>query len=543
MGIALAPDPALEQDDPNAPPKPKPPTATPLPTTGGGALVPPVGLAPSGAAAPVGAMTPPPMTAPMTAPVGLAPAPTVAAPSAPVDRVKLATDVFNQTAESTAPAYAAAQRDTIRNAAALGQIGSGGLRTRTGTLALERERDLDAMRKDLVTKATEGSIADANTAYQQALSGSQQNLAAELGRGQLGLQGESLGLDKEKLALDAALNKAGLTGLLDGQETLAAKQQKIQEAVTNKSLSQEDAKIALAQLAQQTSAGQTQQQIDLQKTGQEAQIAAQLKGLSLEEAKLELDKQVQTGQLSIQQANLALAAKEQAEASGARSTQVGLATEQFALAKKLGLEGLALDQANAKLDELVRTGQLTLAEKAQALNEKQQSDQQRLAEGELTGTLGPTGPLQEADWQQAAQILGYDPRTGRDQVTATQLAHSVLNKQTMGGQQLALQKEQVANQAAQFGASQTQQAELAKLADATANREIDVRTEQGQNALLLELARIMGGPSGNVDPKFIQAIAAAMGIPMTTDASGRAVLTPGGTVGTGDVTGVKTEGG
>lgn len=459
MGIALAPDPALEED----PNKPKPPKPAPLPTAGGGTLGLAPQLAPSGAAAPAGPSAAPPMTAPMTAPA-MAPAPTVAAPAAPVDRVKLATDTFNATADSTAPAYAAAQRDTIRNAAALGQIGSGGLRTRTGTLALERERDLDAMRKDLVTKATEGSIADANTAYQQALAGSQQNLAAELGRGQLEVSKGGLQLEKDQTGLNAALAKAGLTGLLDGQETLQAKQQKIQQAVTDKTLSQEDAKIALAQLSNAQQNTLQTEQLGLQKTGQAAQIAAQLKGLSLDEAKLELDKQVASGQLSLAERNQALAAKEQAEGSAARSGSLQLAQTGQAADISARLQGLSLDQAKYYL--------------------------------------------------------------GAEQFE----------------KQLALQKDQLQTQAAQFGASQEQQLALAKLADATNNREIDVRTEQGQNALLLELARIMGGPSGNVDPKFIQAIAATLGIATTTDANGKSVLTPGATIGGGRRSTV-TEGG
>lgn len=346
--LALAPDPTVEEKP--DPLKPKPPgslpavtapslglapapTFTPTPPAAGAgnaagpeqvAFAGPGAIQNSVAGAPSGAVG----LAPMTPPGGI-PAPTVTGPSAPIDRVKLATDIFNQTAESTAPAYAAAQRDTARNAAALGQVGSGGLRTRTGTLALERGRDLDLLRRDLITKATGDSIADANTAFQQQLAGSQFGLAKE---------------------------------------------------------------------AQATSAGQAQQQIDLARKQQEI---------------------------------------------------------------------------NAAFDQ----GKLTLAEKDQKLRE---------LESERQNTL----------------------QTG----------------------QLALAKEQVANQAAQFGASQKQQLELAKLADKTANRQIDVGTAQGQNALLLELARIMGGPTGNVDPKFIAAIAKALGVvaPVNVNAATPAPPIPAG---------------
>ncbi len=79
---------------------------------------------------------------------------------------------------------------------------------------------------------------------------------------------------------------------------------------------------------------------------------------------------------------------------------------------------------------------------------------------------------------------------------------------------LDFQKAQAVQQAAQFGASLAQQKELAELADKTANRQLDLSTVQGKNALLLELARIMGGPSGNVDPAFIAAILKTFGVDM-----------------------------
>lgn len=78
--------------------------------------------------------------------------------------------------------------------------------------------------------------------------------------------------------------------------------------------------------------------------------------------------------------------------------------------------------------------------------------------------------------------------------------------------QLQLQKDQLAQTGANFGLSLAQQKELATIADKTQNRQIDVSSAQGKNALLLELARIMGAKDSDIDENFLAAIAAALGI-------------------------------
>lgn len=512
MGIALAPDPAATDNPLN--PKPKPvtppvaPAGTPLPS--GGAL----GLAPA---------TPSTFAA---SAIPAIPAPTIAPPSAPVDRVKLATDTFDRVAQASEPAYAAAQRDTVHNAAALGQIASGGLRTKTGTLSLERQRDLDQLRQEQVTKATEGSIADATTAYQQALAGSQQGLAQTVGLGSLDIQKQSLGLEKENQALNASLAKAGLTGLLDGTETLAAKQQKLQEAVTNKQLSQADADLALRQLAntqqntlataqlglartgQAAAISQTQQQIDLAKQKQETEAALATAGLTgvladgtqtLQAKQAAIQNAIDQGRLTNEQGQLALATL-------AQSQQNTLQTGQLALAN------LTQAQQNA-----LQTAGLTgiLADGTQTLQAKQAAIQNAIDQGRLTVEQGQ---LVLANLTQSQQ---------NTLATSAQAAQGA-----QFGQTLELQRQQLAQAASQFGATQAQQLQLAQIADATARKQIDVSTTQGKNQLLTQLTDILSTPGHAVNPNLLRTVLAALGINYSDVVAGTGL-----TVGTGGATG------
>jgi hypothetical protein len=344
-----------------------------------------------------------PMTPAITPPASTIPTPTVAPPASPVDRVKLATDVFNNSAASTQGAYDAASRDNIHNSAALGQIASGGLRTREGNLQLARSRDLDQMRKDLVNKATEGSIADATTAYQQALASSQQGLAEKVAGGNLDVAKGSLDLEKEKAA---------------------------------------------------TAASQGQQQIDLAKTGQ-------AQGYELSKDQLDLQSKLGLGNLSVEQQRASIA-KQEADANAA-----------------------------------YQAGTLTLAQKNQML----------------------------AELKQAADIADQQ---GRLDLAKTGQAADIENQQG----QLQLAKDSLAQAGKNFGLSLAQQKELATLVDKTQNRQLDISGAQGQNALLLELARIMGGPTGNVSPDFLMTVAKALGVAMPA--------TGGGTTGAG---GTGTSGG
>lgn len=83
---------------------------------------------------------------------------TIAAPQA--DRGAIAQKLFDESAAASDPAYEASIRGAVSNGAALGQIGSGGLRTSVGNLALARGQQLDSLRSQFLTNAENGTIAD-----------------------------------------------------------------------------------------------------------------------------------------------------------------------------------------------------------------------------------------------------------------------------------------------------------------------------------------------------------------------------------------------
>lgn len=405
MGISLAPDAAVED-----PAKPKKEVVTPKPPA-----------------------------------PGAVPLPTVAAPSAPVDRVKLATDIFNTSAQSTQGAYDAVSRENVHNSAALGQVASGGLRTREGNLQLARGRDLDTMRKELVNTATEGSIHDAETNFNQGLAGSQ-----------LSLQQHQTDIDEKYKAgqLSLAERNQALAELAQ-QQNLALEKERLAESTR-----QSNANLELEKRRLDIGSNQTQQQIDLQK------------------GRDDIEAKYKAGTLS-------LAERDQALNELQNSQSYGLAVKGYELAAEVQRGNLTLAQAQQKIQEAYQNRTMTLAERNQALAELTQSQNQ-----------------------------------GNEQ------------------QRIQLAKDQLAQTGAQFGLSLAQQKDLATLADKTQNRQLDIASAQGKNSLLLELARIMGGTSGNIDPEFLKSVMAALGFgnvptPTGTTTTGTTTTTTSGTGTTG----------
>lgn len=189
------------------------------------------------------------------------------------------------------------------------------------------------------------------------------------------------------------------------------------------------------------------------------------RGLDIQQENADTSRLGTTGNLALGQGGLTLAQRNQALAELQNTQQFGLAQAAQDVATKVALGQLTLAQAAQALDEKVRTGELTLAQKDEALRE-------------LTQQQNNT------------------------------------NTQTS----LQLQRDQLTQQGEQFGLSLAQQKDLADLADKTANRQIDATSAQGQNALLLELARIMGTSTSQIDPTFVAAISRALGIPAPTQA-------------------------
>lgn len=77
------------------------------------------------------------------------------------DRKSLATDYLNTWDAATAPQFQADLGKATSNSAALGQLGSGGLRTSLGDLTYNRDLQRNAQAKNFYTDAENGSINDA----------------------------------------------------------------------------------------------------------------------------------------------------------------------------------------------------------------------------------------------------------------------------------------------------------------------------------------------------------------------------------------------
>lgn len=206
-----------------------------------------------------------------------------------------------------------------------------------------------------------------------------------------------------------------------------------------------------------------------------------------------------TGNLALGQGQLSLA-KENAATS----------KEQFGQSLDLQKTGQAADIANQQatlalnqkaqdIDAQYKAGTLTLAQKNQALAELQNQQQYGLATG------AAATQKEQFDKTFGQSETQFDKKYALDKAAQD----ATIANQTG---QLQLAKDQLAQTGAQFGLSLAQQKDLATLADKTQNRQLDISGAQGQNSLLLELARILGTKDLNIDPTFLDAISKALGI-------------------------------
>lgn len=184
----------------------------------------------------------------------------------------------------------------------------------------------------------------------------------------------------------------------------------------------------------------------------------------------------------------------------------------------------SLNRYNADTQRLGVTGNLELAKTGQQIQQSQfeKTQSQQAQQFEKNFTL-----------QSAAQALNEKVQTGQLTIAQAQLALAQLAQQqstALETQKLQLAKDQLKQTGEQFGLSLQQQKDLAELANATQKYGIDANTAQGKNALLLELARIMGAKDSNIDPAFFEAIAAALGIAVPQKKDGSTNTT--GTAGT-----------
>lgn len=288
---------------------------------------------------------------------GVPQAPTPQAPQP--SRLELANQSIETSAKATDPYYQKSLKDATSQAASVGQLGSGQLRTSLGDLSRNRALELDTLRSQAITSATNASIDDQFRARDQGLAQSQLELSSELGHGNLNIAGG---------------------------------------------------------------------QLELAKSGQ-AQQASQF-GQSLD-----------------------------------------------------------FKKAQADVEAAYKNGTLTLAQAQQKLAELSQQQSNTLQTGQLE--LAKSGQAQQGQ-QEAAR--------------------------------LQVAKDQLAQAGQQFGLSLAQQKELATLADKTQNRQIDIATEQGRNALMIQLAQIMGTPGSNIPASFLAAIQKALGL--TTGTTDPTVIKP-----------------
>lgn len=383
-------------------------------------------------------------------------------PGAGVDRIGLAQKAWETSQAQSAPAYEASLRQAKQQAAGVGQLGSGQLRTQLGDLALQRGRDMDAERQRLMNEAITGSIADQyqnigiaqqqqqfqaaqqTTDFQQQLAREEAALQRALGLGNLGISQQQadtqrlqatgqLGLSEKQLAQQERMQAAGFAQ--ESAESAKARAQ--QEAIQKAAFGQESEQARLAREQQLTLAQRGESEAEKQRVLQERMQAT---GLSAEAAQAQLDReqreQMQTAQF------------------GQETEQARLAREQQAA--QFG-QTLTLQQQQADLDHKVRTGQLTLAEAQQKAQENQFA-----AEQAQRATLAEKQRQLEADMQKA----GFGQQI---ELAKRGEAESKLDR----AQQLDLAtkaaEQQTAMQTAQFG-QETAQGALNRAIQEAANK-------------------------------------------------------------------------
>lgn len=445
--------------------------------------------------------------APLTlAPDTSVPAATSAeAPAAPAngqvqapDRLSLADDAITSSAKATDPYYQKALRDATSQAASVGQLGSGQLRTSLGDLARNRALELDTLRSNTINTALNNAIEDQFRARDQGLAASQLELSGELGHGNLDVAKQQADTARLGTTGNLALGQGQLELAKTGQENQASQftqsldfqkeQASIEAAYKAGTLTLAQRDQALRELAQSQDNAIAQGQLELAKTGQENQASQFTQSLDFQKEQAKIEAAYKAGTLT-------LAQRDQALRELAQSQDNAIAQGQLSLAQTAQSQGNQIAQ-----------GQLALAQTAQAQNNAIAQGQLSLAQ---TGQTADIALRQKALDAQTAYQNGQLTLAQRDQALK-ELAES--HGWTIEQAKLDLSKQQLDQAAKQFGLSLDQQKALAEMADKTQNKQIDVSSEQGRNALLVQLANILGGPSGNVNPAFLSQVLKALGL-------------------------------
>jgi hypothetical protein len=294
---------------------------------------------------------------------------------------------------------------------------------------------------------------------------------------------------------------------------------------------------------------------------------ANQRALALDTERSNLINSATTATIADQQANRGLDIQQQnADTSrtgtlgnlGVAQGSLGLETKKADTAANQGQQALDIQKQQADIQAKVASGQLSVAEGqlelaklSQAtsagqtqqqidLQAKKQANDAALAQAGLTGIMADGTQTLAAKQAAIQNALEQGRLTNEQAQTAIQ---ALSEKDTAANQagQLQLAHQQLEQAGTQFGLSQAQNLKLAQLADATQNRQIDVNTQQGQNQLLLQLASIIGGPQGSLDPNFVATIMKALGF--AAPAGGGGGTTGTGTGSGGGASGGTTDGG
>ena len=333
-------------------------------------------------------------------------------PGPSVDRIALAQRAWDASVAAGAPAYESALRSAKSEAAGVGQLGSGMLRTRIGDLGLARQRDMDQQRQQLMNDAITGSISD-----------QYQNLG--IAQQQQGFQAAQQTTDFAQRLAEKQQGLAGTLGL--GNLGVAQQQANTAQAGTLGSLG-----LSHQQLAQQGQQfGQTQEQQEAEALLDRAHEASlQKAGLTQETAESkfvrDLQERMQGAGLTQETEQNKLMRELQEKMQGAGFKQE---TDESKLMRELQdkMQGAGID-AEAEQNEFMRNLQekmqvagFTQETAEQLLDRKQETDQNKLMR-DLHVSMQKAGFTQETAEQELNRKLDYAGQAVQAQSIANQLA-------------------------------------------------------------------------------------------------------------------------
>lgn len=385
--------------------------------------------------------------------------------------------------------------------------------------AAEADRQIEAQKVANQNAQFQQAQAQQASQFQQGQMQNQQQFTAQqelqrlLGLGNLDIQGRQLAQEGQQFQQNYALNQRAQdidAAYKNGQLSLAQRNQALAELQNSQTQALEQQK--LAQTGSQFNQSLQEQIAARMQSGQQFQ-----QNFGLDQQKMMLEQMVQTGQLSIAQANQRLAELQNQQGNALEQQKLAQQGQQFQqsqfqqnqqfnaqqdLQKLLGLgnldlqrsqlaqenqqfgQNLALQQKAQDIDAAYKNGQLSLAQRNQALQELQNSQQFGLESQKVANQASQFGQtLQE----QIANRLQQNSQFG--------IAQQLQNQQFNAGQ---------TNQMAQ-----SQQALMAQLAGILGQK--DYNATGGAPAVVEALLRILGGGNGTATSPYSDAVVNGFG--------------------------------